>query len=128
MDYIFSKPYHLTFSYHLDYLEAEVVGFEDSLEVSCSYWQEIAAEVRRGGFDKVLVVERIVGNVDPADAFEIARRNAATDFRGAKIAFVDAYEDHRDINRLCETVSNNRGRNIRCCESVLAAAKWLRSH
>ena len=48
--------------------------------------------------------------------------------RGAKIAFVDAYKDHRDIKRLCETMSTNRGRNIRCCDPELAAVKWLLSH
>jgi hypothetical protein len=125
VDYIYSKPYFLTFSHHRDYLEARVVGFEDSFEISCSYWREIAAEVRRGEFDKVLVVEKLAGNVGITEAYLIACHNAGTDFRQAKIAFVDEFADHGDVNQFTAVVSNNRGRNIRCHDSVEEARRWL---
>ena len=124
-DFHLSRPYQLTFSYHPDFLEARVVGLEDSVEISCAYWREIAEEVRRGKFKKVLVVEQLAGNVGVTGAYDIASHNSQTDFGNAKIAFVDAYRDQNDINRFCAIVSNNRGRNIRCCDSVYEARQWL---
>lgn len=119
--------YTLRFKYHADYLEARVAGFEDSFEISCSYWRRIAAELRSGEYDKLLVVEKLCCNVGITDGYRIASHNAGTDFRNAKIAFVDEYRDHRDVNLFCAVVSNNRGRNIRVHDSVEEARKWLSS-
>ena len=125
VDFELSKPYRLTFSYHKDFLEARIVGLEDSFEISTAYWQEIAAEVRSGGFKKVLVIEKLAGDVDITSAYDIASLNARTDFRNAKIAFVDEYKDHSESNRFSETVSNNRGRNIRVHNTIAEARDWL---
>lgn len=123
----FAEPYYLKFLYHADYLEARVAGFEDSVEISCSYWRRIAAEVRSGKYDKVLVVEKLCCNVGITDGYLIASHNAGTNFRNAKIAFVDEYKEHRDVNVFCSVVSNNRGRNIRVHDSIEEARKWLSS-
>jgi hypothetical protein len=122
-----SKPYQLTFIYRSQYLHAIVEGIEDSVEISDAYWTEIARECKRGKLKKVLVEERIEGNVSLAEAFDVGEKNSKKDFGHAVVAFVDIYEDHDGINEFASRVSNNRGRLIRCHESIAQAEKWLLS-
>jgi hypothetical protein len=119
------KAYDLTFHQHQDYLYALVEGPRDSFNISISYWDEIAARVREGGYKKVLVEERLGTNVSKLEAFRIAARTSRMDFNGARIAFVDKVSDHKCVNEFAMGVSQSRGRVVRCFDTLHEAVVAL---
>ena len=119
------KGYDLTFHQHQDYLYALIEGPRDSFTISISYWDEIAAKVREGGYKKVLVEERLGSNMSKLEAFRVAARTSRMDFNGARIAFVDREDGHRPVNEFAVGISQSRGRVVRCFNTLHEAVVAL---
>lgn len=119
------QPYLLTFENRKKYLLARVDGELDSPAISLQYWSRVAAVCERSGFSKVLVVEALAKNLLLPDAFRTCCAFRYEDFLGLKIAFVDLYADHAEVNDFNISMSTRRGVNISSFASVEAAENWL---
>ena len=102
------EPYVLTFEHHPDHLRAVVEGETDTFEISRAYWAAIAAECRRVNAKRVLVEENIVEQSSVADAFQLGSELPHLGFGSIKVAFVDRYADHGEINDFSALVAGNR--------------------
>lgn len=122
-----TRPYRLTFNELIGYLHAFVEGDEDSYEISRAFWQEIADHASQIGASRVLIEENIEMSVSFADVFKVASEIPLMGFGNTRIAFVDRYLDHNEINEFGELVAQNRGMNGGIFNDVEAAKAWLLS-
>lgn len=122
-----TSQYDLTFETREGYLYAYVVGEHDSFEISAAYWGEIARELKEQQIDKVLIVEDIVEQSPVADIYNLSVQLLEMGFRGIKIAFVDRYSSHQDLNDFGVLVGANRGLLGQAFNDEAAAEKWLLS-
>ena len=120
-----AKAYKLEFEYRPDYLYAYVSGEKDSLEISRSFWREIADECRRINNSKLLIVEDIKEAVSTMDMYQIASEIPLLGLNGIRIAFVDRYIEQQSINEFGEIVATNRGIYGKIFNDVEEAEKWL---
>lgn len=120
-----SKPYDLSFEHHPDYLYAYVTGNQDNYEISRQYWQEIADECGRIGCTKLLIEEDIPEIVSIAEMYQIASDIPYMGFTGVRIAFVDRYIQHQDLNEFGELVATNRGVYGKIFNDADEARQWL---
>lgn len=125
MDNLQTKPFSLTFEARPEYLYVYVSGEKDSFEISRQYWQEISDECKRTGASKVLIDENLVENVTPVEAFRLTTDFLQANFYGNKIAFVDRCQEQDELNRFGELVAINRGMNIKLCQNIADAERWL---
>lgn len=121
-----SMSYELTFDYRDGYLFAQVVGPEDTLEISLAYWAEIAAECAVSGVRRLLVLEQLRSNSTQADMEENIKVLGQIGFRNVRIAFVDPYEDAA-MMALGEARARQAGLTGRAFRSVEEAESWLMS-
>jgi len=122
------RPYRLTFEELEDHLYALVEGEHDSYEISRAFWQEIADRASSIGASRVLIEESIKGqSVSFADVFKLASEIPSMGFGRARIAFVDRYLDHSEINEFGELVAVNRGLNAGVFNDIETARQWLLS-
>jgi hypothetical protein len=119
------KPYHLILEQRPGYLYAYVEGEHDSYEISKAYWQEIAGEVVRLGAKRVLIDENIAESVPLADIYQLASELPAMGFDSARVAFVDRYLDHHEVNSFAELVAVNRGMRGKVFNDLETAERWL---
>ena len=119
------KPYDLTLEQRPGYLYAYVEGQHDSYEISKAYWQEIANEVARLGADRVLIDENIAESVAVAEIYELASEIPTMGFSSARVAFVDRYLDHHEVNSFAELVAVNRGMRGKVFNDLEEAERWL---
>ena len=119
-------PYELTFEERPEYLLARVTGPEDSLEVSISFWQEIAVEVQRRQTEKLMVWENFPNNVDTIDMLRVATFLTELGLANIQVAFVDERHEQLDRNRFGELVAINRGLRGKVFVDVQEAEAWLR--
>lgn len=119
------KPYNIEFEHRPDYLYVYVSGEQDSLEISRSYWLEIAAECQKSKCSKILIVEDIEGSVTTTEAYQLATEIPQMGFFGVRIAFVDRYLEQQEINQFAEIVATNRGLRAKIFNAVEEAEKWL---
>ncbi len=122
------KPYKIEFNTRPEYLYVYVSGEEDSLEISRQFWQEIAEECGRIKCGKILIVEDIKQSVTITEMYQIASEIPQMGFFGTKIAFVDCYIEHQNINDFGEIVATNRGIYGKIFNDVAEAEKWLLSN
>ena len=119
------KPYHLTLEQRPGYLYAYVEGEHDSYEISKAYWQEIANEVARRGVDRVLIDENIEETVSIAEIYELASQIPFMGFISTRVAFVDRYLEHHEVNSFAELVAVNRGMRGKVFNDLESAERWL---
>ena len=118
-------PYKLEFEYRPHYLYAKVTGKEDSLNISLSYWNTVAAERKARNYTKVLVDEDLEQQPTLIDIFEVAAVLSTMGFEGSTIAFVDRQLDHLEYNKFAETVAVNRGVKGKVFIDLAEAEAWL---
>ena len=106
-----------------NYLAFRVVG-EDSVEVSLSYFHQVADTCNQKGFKKALIIEDLEGHLSTSEIFDVTEQLPAA-LRGLTVAFIDLRPDHASENRFGETVSRNRGCNIRVFNDINDARDWL---
>ena len=120
-----ATKYSLTFEHRPKYLYAYVAGQEDSYEISRSYWQAISDELKKTGYDMVLVDEDLVESATLPDVFQLLSELAGMGFAGIRIAFSDRRVEHKDLNDFGELVGTNRGLNGKAFNDEAEAEKWL---
>jgi hypothetical protein len=120
-----ARPYRLTFQEFPGYLYAFVEGEQDSYDISRCFWQEIADRTLATGSKRVLIEENIEMSVSFADVFRLASELPSMNFGGARIAFVDRFLDHNEINEFGELVAVNRGFNGAVFNDIETARLWL---
>lgn len=121
------KDYSLKFEYRPDYLYAYVSGEQDSLEISRSFWRAIADESLRVEAHRLLIVEDIEEAVSQTDMYQIASEIPQLGLNAIRIAFVDKFIEHQDLNEFGEIVATNRGIYGKIFNDVDQAEKWLLS-
>lgn len=93
-----SNPaFRIEYELRAGYLRAEVVGGAVSLAIVSDYWSQVAAECRRRGARKMLVVENLVGpSSDREEAIPaLVAHLRGLGLEGIRIAFVK--HDTRDL-------------------------------
>jgi hypothetical protein len=119
------KLYRLEFERRAGYLYAHVEGEHDSYAISKAYWQEVADECDRSGCDAVLIDENIKEAASIADVFQLCSEIPSMGFLGVRVAFVDRYLDHNEVNEFGELVALNRGIDGKLFNDIDEAEKWL---
>ena len=119
------KPYDLKFETREGYLYAYVAGEHDNYDICVAYWGEIAKKLEEMGIDRVMIVEDIVEESPIADVYELASQLADMGFRGIRIAFVDRYSSHLELNEFGVLVGSNRGLIGQAFSDEAEAEKWL---
>lgn len=120
-----SNPYQITFEDRTRYLYVYVTGEHDSYEISRRYWQEVADKCSRENCSRVLIEEDIPEMVSMAEVFKLASEIPQMGFYGIRIAFVDRYIEHHDLNQFAELVAVNRGLYGKIFNDTAEAEKWL---
>lgn len=124
-----APAYWITYDDRPNYLLARVQGTTDSLEVSISFWQEIAQEATERQVKRLLVHESFRNNVSAIDILEVGQflgeLAEMLDLRSIKIAFVDERLEQLDRNRLGELVAVNRGLRGKVFADFAEAERWL---
>ena len=122
-----TKPYDLSFEVRDEYAYAYVSGEHDNLQVCSAYWGEIGQKLAEHRIKKVMIVEDIAEESPLADVYDLASRLPGLGFRGVKIAFVDRYSSHQELNDFGVLVGSNRGLNGRAFSNEAEAEEWLLS-
>ena len=121
------KAYTLTFEQREEYLYAFVEGEEDNYDISLQFWKEIFVKARETGYTKILVEEAIEEPASMMDMFQVATELPQMGISGMKIAFVDRFFEHTDLNEFGELVAQNRGAYGRIFNDVDEGIDWLLS-
>ena len=119
------KPYELSFEQRKGYLYAFVSGEHDNFDISFAYWGEIGARLAELGLKKVLIVEDIPEQATMHEVYEMVTRLWELGFGSVKIAFVDRFLSHHDLNDFGALVGTNRGLNGRAFHTEAEAEAWL---
>ena len=119
------KPYQISFERRPQYLYVYVSGERDSYEISRQYWQEVSGECGRTQCKKVLIEEDIPEVISMGEMYQLAAEIPQLGFFGVRIAFVDRYIEHQDLNQFGELVAINRGVYGKIFNDVKEAEKWL---
>lgn len=122
-----SKRFDLSFEHRPQYLYVYIAGETDNYEISRQYWLEIARECQRINCKKLLIEEDIPEIVSMADMYRIASEIPHMGFVGVRIAFVDRFLEHQNLNKFGELVATNRGVYGRIFNDTAEAEKWLLS-
>jgi len=120
-----NKPYDLKFETRQGYLYAYVAGEHDNYDICVAYWAEISKKLAEIRVDRLMIVEDIVEESQIADVYELASQLADMGFRGIRIAFVDRYSSHLELNEFGVLVGSNRGVIGHAFSDEAAAEKWL---
>lgn len=120
-----TASYSLKYEQRPDYLYVLVEGDHDSYEISKQYWMEVLARTRATQNTKLLIEEDIPEAVSMFEMFQLASDLIESGLNGLKIAFVDRYLDHDDLNKFGELVAINRGANARAFDVFSEAEEWL---
>ena len=107
------------------YLRAEISAEHDSYDVTTSYWNRIAEELRNTGHRKILIVEMIENNIEIQDAFRAIRERDKSSFEGVRIAFFDMKKDHVPLNSFGAAAAAHLGYEIEVFSNIHAAKDWL---
>ena len=122
-----TKSYRLTFEVRDDYGYAYVTGEHDTYEICAAYWAEIGQKLAENNLKKVMIVEDIAEESPLADVYHLAAEIPDLGYRGVKIAFVDRYSNHKDLNDFGVLVGSNRGLIGQAFNEESEAEKWLLS-
>lgn len=72
-----------------------------------------------------MIVEDIAEESPLADVYDLASRIPDLGFRGVKIAFVDRYSNHQELNDFGVLVGSNRGLIGKAFSNESEAEEWL---
>lgn len=122
-----AKPYQITFEERPRYLYVYVTGDSDSYEISRRYWLEVSAMSAETGYKRILIEEDILETVSISDMYRLASELPQMGFFGVRLAFVDRYAEHSELNEFGELVAVNRGIMGKIFNDLQAAEEWLLS-
>lgn len=117
----------LTFSWHGDYLRAQVDGQHDTFEISLEYWTRIADECERRRAKRVLVVENLAeAGQDEVHLPQLVDAIVALGFHHIRVAFVDLIDAHLQAMEHGEILARERQITGRVFSDENEAVNWLR--
>lgn len=116
--------YSLTYDHRPHYLFVLVAGPEDTVDISLAYWSEIAAECRRHGVRRLLVLEKLMSRSNNADASLVIAELPRMGFGDIRIAFVDTTESV-DVLVHSELEARKAGLVSHVFGSIESAEQWL---
>lgn len=114
------------FSWDGDVLAAEVEGLHDSFAISLAYWKMIAAERKRIGAKRVLVLENLEETVASELALEVFEHLVNLELQGSRIAFVDGVDNHRSVQEHVAILARENGIMAAIFAEENQARSWLR--
>lgn len=109
------------------YLEARISG-RNLHEVIIGYIEQVHRQCIQRGFDRVLILESLRGNMTHADIFDVVAevsRSLTPPLR--KIATVYLLRPDQDKLQFCETMARSRGIPARFFFDETEAKSWLLS-
>jgi hypothetical protein len=122
-----SQHFHVRYENRPGYLFAKIDGPYDSLEISLSYWRELAAECQRRKASRLLVVDQLQGEPLDINAVEsLIKGWQGTGLESVQTAFVEldsvnvAFMEHGQI------FANESGFSTRVFTEFEEAERWLR--
>ena len=119
-----TADYALNFEDRGGYLYVCISG-RDSFAASLQYWNEIADEIARRGHDRLLVHERMEGQVSVQEMYALIRDLKDSSLKGVKIAVYDEMAADSFLNMLGKLFANYRGGDVRIFSRLEAARKWI---
>lgn len=126
MNTVKCEEFEVRFSWDGDVLVARVEGPHDSFHISLEYWKEIARERVRVGARRVLVLENLEETGEPEMVLELTEHLVSLDFQGAKVAFVDRVDFHREEQEQIILIARERGIQAGVFSDEQQAMTWLR--
>ena len=116
----------LFFEDRSNYLYAEVVGPEDSFEISMAYWTAVAEQCHLRDTKRLLVLERLGQYKGERDMTLMIDSIIALGFENIRVAYVDAFIEDMVVAEEGEILAMERGIAGRVFGSVQEAERWLR--
>ncbi|RZA18561.1 MAG: hypothetical protein EOP93_10930, partial [Lysobacteraceae bacterium] len=115
--------FRICFDDEPDYLRAYVFDGTDSLAVSVAMWGMLAAECRKQGADRLLVLEDLLSTVEGAEIDGVVDAMERAGLERVRIAFVELRDDIEG-NELGEIMCRERGMTIRTFTQEPQARRW----
>ena len=117
----------LVFRIEGDCLEARASGTIGSMEAFIGFFADIAAELRRTGLRRVLILDRTRSIVpDEAQFQRLARAMAGLGFDAVRTAFVDVRGNSIGRIEIGEIIARAHGCTLRVFDDAQQAGLWLR--
>lgn len=121
-----TKNYSLKYQETKNYLIAEVIGNEDSIETSIAYWNEIFKKSEDVNLSKILVVESFKTQLSTEDMHKACVHISNLFLQHpCKIAFIDLEQDHNNLNKMGELIVQNRDGLLKIFDNKKNAVHWL---
>ena len=122
-----APSWRLRFENRRGYLYAEVTGPEDSVDITIAYWREIAAECARRHARRVLVSDRLHGELaNPEDLGSMVRGMLGHGLETVRIAFHEPEPSHLAGVEHAELHAREAGFTLRVFGDEHQAEIWLR--
>lgn len=119
-----TTDYCLRFEDRGSYLYAHLTG-DDSFAASLRYWNDIADEIERLGCGRLLVHEKLSGQVSGREMYDLIIDLKDSALKEVKIAFYDENSTDTFLNNLGKLIANHRGGNVRIFANLDAARQWI---
>lgn len=107
------------------YLYACVQSETISREMVLEYMGKVLAEFRNGHYSRLLLKKEIPAPLKVPDYDFVARKLIESGAQGIRIAVVDEFRDHADINEAGVAKARNAGLDIQFFTSFPAGVHWL---
>ncbi len=119
-----SGQYQLQFEDRGDYLYAHLSG-ADSFAASLLYWNDIADEIGRLGYHKLLVHESMAGHISGREMYDLIMDLKDSSLKDVQIAFYDEMSSDTFLNNLGKLIANHRGGSVRLFSRLDEAQRWI---
>ena len=114
------------FSWDGDVLTGRVEGMHDSFAISLAYWKVIAAERKRIGARRLLVLEELEETAASEVLIELFAHLVTLDLEGIKVAFVDCVDTQRAEQEHVAILARESGIIAAIFADENQARTWLR--
>ena len=120
-----AAEYELTIEKRPLYLYACVESTTINREMVMSYLAEIFEAFRSGQYSRLLIVKEIPAALEQDDFAFIATEIMRSGAQGLRIAVVDEFPDHADLNRKGAAKARKTGLDVEFFGSFASAVHWL---
>ncbi len=120
-----ASTYELNIEHRPMYLYACVRSETISREMVVEYMEEVFAEFRKGQFSRLLLKKEISAQLKVSDYPIVARKIIKAGAQGIRIAVVDEFPEHVEVNDLGATKARKAGLEIQFFTNFPAGVHWL---
>lgn len=119
-------PFRIDYRREGGVLRAHAVGVNGSLENTLSFWNELAAEVRRSPPRALLVVDDMEGDPPPPEQLaQFVQAMVGMGFEGVRVAYVEAHAHQLAEVEHAEILAREIGFDARVFDNEARARIWL---